>query len=123
MCWEGEPLNVTNLKTEEQQAIMRHLGRILEPLSKTGATQYPGALSAPPNAGMIAAMNTMMGMGGYGGYEFDPSSWMSQYGLPLAAATWPNDGVPGEKIDVDDKKKRKEDEDEVRKFNYTPLNY
>lgn len=76
MCCTGQEIDLKDIRTQEQKALMNLLFQnILQPRLQgvqqgmMQATPYPGALSARPDVGQIAAMNTMMGMGGYGGYK------------------------------------------------------
>lgn len=65
---EGEPIDYTNLMTPGQIEVMENLGSLMGQNLGRPATPYPGQLSAPPDISQLAAMNTMMGIGGYGGY-------------------------------------------------------
>jgi len=69
MSCEGKPIEMQDLRTDDQKAIMKALGNYLMPnIGKTRAP-YPGALNAPPDPGQLAAMDTMMGLGGRGFYN------------------------------------------------------
>ena len=79
-CNEGQEIDWENLRTPEQQEVMKAAGEFILPRMGQTATPLPqGAqLSQPPDPSMLAAMNTMMGLGGYGGYqapEFQAYPW------------------------------------------------
>jgi len=89
-CCTGEKIDFEDLRTPEQKAIMAMLGPIIQSQMKTGATPYSGMLSAPYDVGQIAAMNTMMGLGGYGGYtapQIPTSPLQAQGPDPIANIT------------------------------------
>ena len=67
-CLQGDKIDWENLRTPEQQMVMSGLAAPLTEGLNTGATKYPGQLSAPQNAPQQAALQTMMGVGGYPNY-------------------------------------------------------
>ena len=74
MSCEGKPIDYRDLRTGGQQRTMAGLGNYLVPpkgesLIGKPRDLYPGTLNAPYDPGQLAAMNTMMGMGGYGNYS------------------------------------------------------
>jgi len=66
---EGKPVELQDLRTAGQKEAMEKLGGYLTPSIGQTRDPYPGTLSAPYDPGQLAAMNTMMGMGGYAGYD------------------------------------------------------
>lgn len=125
MCCEGKEVDWKYLIPPEKQDIVKMLGSFLGQqmggpnTPMTGASPFPGMLSAPPDQSMLAAMNTMMGQGGYGGYAPRPFPTAPITGPGMPSVPWEYEGG---------KKKRKEDDPEkidipdkpVRTFNYDP---
>lgn len=67
--WGGEQIKFEP-PTEWQKKLEPILYSVITGgLKGSGATAYPGQMSAQINAPLIAALNLMMGMGGYGGYK------------------------------------------------------
>jgi len=125
MCCEGEKIPYEYLIPPEKQDLVKKLGAFMSsqlggpnnPMQ--GATPFPGVLSAPPDPSMLAAMNTMMGAGGYGGYTPGP--------FPAGPLTGP--GMPSMPWEYEDGKKKRKDDDPdkidipdtpPRKFNFDP---
>ena len=72
-CCTGRPIDeFQDLRSPEQKAVMAILGPIIQAQMKAGATPYPGMINAPWDRALIASMNTMMGLGGHGGYVPPP---------------------------------------------------
>ena len=69
MSCHGDPIEFEDLRTPGQITAMDKLGDYLTPDIGKTREPYPGTLSAPYDPGQLAAMNTMMGMGGYGNYN------------------------------------------------------
>ena len=69
MSCHGDPIEFEDLRTPGQITAMDKLGDYLTPDIGKTREPYPGMLSAPFDPGQLAAMNTMMGMGGYAGYD------------------------------------------------------
>lgn len=107
MCCEGKEVDWKYLIPPEKQDIVKMLGSFLGQqmggpnTPMTGASPFPGMLSAPPDQSMLAAMNTMMGQGGYGGYAPRPfpTAPMTGPGMPMGSGfsgfNPPGGGGPG----------------------------
>jgi len=94
---KGEEIDFKDLRTEEQKQMMQLLGGIIAGNIKKGATPFPGPRNAPPDMGQMAAMNTMMGIGGYGPYSYNPIPMGSQPPIGMGAPfplPGPNGPVP-----------------------------
>lgn len=71
-CFGGQEVDWENLRTPEQQDLMkRMLGPILTGM-QTGATQFPGQLSAPMTDMQKMAAKTMSKQGGFGWEQQSP---------------------------------------------------
>ena len=68
-CCTGSEIDLKEMKTAGQKDIGKILAKIIKANMEKGATPFGGQLSQPPDQGMMAAMNTMMNIGGYGGYS------------------------------------------------------
>jgi len=67
-CFGGKPVEFENLRTPEQQSMMKALYRPIAEGMGGGATQFPGQLSAGQTAPQQAALQAMMGIGGFPNY-------------------------------------------------------
>ena len=81
---QGEEVDFKEMRTEEQKQMMSLLAGLISGGMQQGATPFPGQRNAPPDPGQMAAMNTMMGIGGYGPYTYGPSPYGNQppMGMP-----------------------------------------
>ena len=68
-CFKGDKIDLTSLRTPEQQEMMAALGQALGPMLSQGATPYGGQINAPYDPAMLSAMNMMMQVGGQGPYQ------------------------------------------------------
>jgi len=68
-CFKGDKIDLTSLRTPEQQEMMKALGQALGPMLGQGATPYGGQINAPYDPAMLSAMNMMMQVGGQGPYQ------------------------------------------------------
>ena len=93
---KGEEIDFKDLRTEEQKQIMQMLGGIIAGNIQMGATPYNAPRNAPPDIGQMAAMNTMMQKGGYGGYTYNPIPMGNQPPIGMRAPfTGLGGGGPG----------------------------
>jgi hypothetical protein len=69
VCCKGKEIDFKEMRTPEQKEMMAMLFDTIKSNMGQGATPFMGPLSAGPNPAQLAAMNTMMQMGGYGGYQ------------------------------------------------------
>ena len=83
-CFKGDKIDLTSLRTPEQQEMMKALGQALGPMLGQGATPYGGQINAPYDPAMLSAMNMMMQVGGQGPYQ--------PFNFPTMA---PQGGTPG----------------------------
>ena len=83
MSCQGQPIEMKDLRTPEQQAMMVSLANLINRQMGGGgqATPFGGQLSQPPDPGMLAAMNMMMQMGGQGPYQM-PGFQAGPYPMP-----------------------------------------
>jgi len=79
MACQGKPVEMQDLRTAEQKQMMQKLLPILLGGMEKGATPFGGQLSAPPDPGMLSAMNMMMQVGGQGPYQY-PGMQTGPYG-------------------------------------------
>ena len=68
-CFKGDKIDLTSLRTQEQQDMMKALGDALQGMIGQGATPYGGQINAPYDPAMLAAMNMQMQAGGQGPYQ------------------------------------------------------
>jgi hypothetical protein len=74
-CCEGEKIDLTSLKSPEQQAVLKALAPLLLSGIEKGNTPFSGALSAPPDPSMLNAMNMMSMVGTGKPYNFPGFMW------------------------------------------------
>ena len=97
-CFKGDKIDLTSLRTQEQQDMMTALGDALGGMIGQGATPYGGQINAPYDPAMLSAMNMMMQVGGQGPYQpFNFPTMGPQGGAPGGAPGWNT----GQSIDMD----------------------
>ena len=69
-CCQGKEIDFKDLRTPEQQQMMKSLAPLLLSGISRGATPFGGMMTQPPDPSMLAAMNMMMNVGGQGNYNF-----------------------------------------------------
>jgi hypothetical protein len=74
-CCEGEKIDLTSLRTPEQQEVLKALAPLLLSGIERGNTPFSGALSAPPDPSMLNAMNMMSMVGTGKPYNFPGFMW------------------------------------------------
>ena len=92
-CFKGDKIDLTSLRTQEQQDMMKALGDALQGMIGQGATPYGGQINAPYDPAMLSAMNMMMQVGGQGPYQpFNFPTMGPQGGAPGGLPGW-NEGA------------------------------
>jgi len=71
-CCTGSEIDLKEMRTEGQKEMGNILGPLMAAGIGQGATPFGGQLSAGSDQAQMAAMNTMMGIGGQGQYNQQP---------------------------------------------------
>ena len=71
-CCQGEKIPYEELFPEELKSLRKNLTGYVGGNVGLGATPYGGEIAAPVNPASNAALNMVMGMMGYGGYNQQP---------------------------------------------------
>lgn len=90
-CCTGSEIDLKEMRTPGQKEMGDILGPLFQAGISQGATPFGGQLSMGPDQAQMAAMNTMMGIGGQGGYQPGGYPTMAPQGGPPGPNVSPRD--------------------------------